>query len=303
MSEQNDELEGVLNRIIFQNDSGFIIGAFTDKHNNKFTAIGSMVNPQIDMEYIFSGRWTEDYRYGEQFRFSHYETVMPADTSGIFKYIVRICKFVGPAVGNAVVDKYGEQTLVIMKTDPDRLSAEISGITLARAQEIQSTLLENEANEKVMVELETILNVPGMRKSLSTDLIRVYKSHAAEAVRANPYLLTQFHGIGFSLADRVALNVGYARDGIERKKAATMHCMHQNMKEGSVWISEKNLVESIQSIIQVPQIAAGVHELISDGVIICDGDFYALSGPADDEQSIADAVVTLNNIENIEVAA
>lgn len=299
MSNQTEELEGTLSRIVFKNDSGFVIGAFTDKHNNKFTAIGSMINPQINMEYIMSGYWVEDHKYGEQFRFSHYETIMPVDTSGIFKYIVRICKFVGPTIGNVICEKYGDKTLEVMKADPQKLSDEISGITLSRAQEIQTALFENEANEKVMVELESILNVPGMRKSLASDLINSYKSKAAEVIKDNPYILTQFYGISFSLADRVALNVGYVRNGIERKKAATMHCMHQNMRDGSIWIREQVLIENIQILIQVPDLSDGLHDLLSDGVIVCDDDSYALSNPAKEEGEIADIIATMSNSEVI----
>ena len=164
MSNNPETIEATLSRIVFQNDNGFIIGAFTDEHNNKISGLGNMVNPQVNMNYILTGYYEDNHKYGEQFKFSFYETVIPVDINGVFKFIVRLCKFVGPTVGNAIVDKYGEKTLLIMKTNPEKLSSEISGITLTRAKEIQATLLENENIEKVMVELETILDVPGMLK-------------------------------------------------------------------------------------------------------------------------------------------
>ncbi len=293
MSKESEIIECALNKIIFQNDNGFIIGAFTDHQGNKLSCLGNMVNPQIDMDYVLTGYYEDSHKFGEQFKFSIYETILPIDANGIFKYITRICKWVGSTVGNAIVDKYGDQTLQIMKTDPERLSKEISGITFSRAHEIQATLLNNEVNEKVMVELESLLDVPGMRKSLSGDLIRDYKSQAAEAIKGNPYILTSFHGIGFPLADRVALNIGYARDSIERKKAAAMHCIKQNMQEGSTWISTEKFINEIQILIQVPNLADGVHALISDEILVNDGDFFALAGPADDEEYIAGVVAAM----------
>lgn len=293
MSKQTEQLEGVLNRIIFQNDTGFIIGAFLDRHNNKFTAIGSMINPQVNMGYILDGYWTEDHKYGEQFRFSSYETVMPVDTNGIFKYIVRICRFVGVAKGNLIVDRYGDKTLEVMKTDPERLAADIPGITVDRAKTIQAVLLENEINEKIMVELESILDIPGMRKSLPGDLIKTYKSEAAEQVKANPYILTRFHGIGFPLADRVALHIGFARDSIFRKEAATMHCLKQNMQEGSIWIAVDDLIKHIQELIQVPGLEDGIATLFDVGAIVKENGCVALAGPAEDENYIADMIVSM----------
>jgi len=295
MSTNNNEsetIEATLSRIVFQNsDTGFIIGTFMDEHNNRISGLGNMINPQINMNYILTGYFEENNKYGEQFKFSFYETVMPVDTSGIFKYIVRICKFVGPAVGNAIIDKYGEKTLSVMKSNPEKLSSEISGITLARAKEIQSVLMENEKTEKVMIELESILNIPGMLKKLSSELIKEFKSQAAEAVKANPYILTSFRGVGFPLADRVALNIGYARDSIERKKAACMHCMKENMQEGSVWISEENLINNIHVLIQVPGLSDGVGVLVGEGVIVKDEGFYALDKPAMDEILISDILM------------
>ena len=133
-----------------------------DKNKNPFVALGNMINPEIYMDYILTGHWQENDRYGSQLKFHAYEMVVPVDANGIFKYIVRTCKFVGGKVGNAIVDKYGEDTLRMLKTNPIMVSMDIKGITPERAKEIQAVLLENEATEKVMVELEVLLNIPGM---------------------------------------------------------------------------------------------------------------------------------------------
>lgn len=293
MTKQTEIIEATLTKIIFKNDNGFIIAAFLDHKNNKITALGNMINPQVNMDYILSGYWTEDYKFGEQFKFSSYESIVPVDTSGIFKYIVRVCKYVGGAVGNKIVDKYGEKTLSVMKTNPEKLAHEISGITLDRAKKIQASLLENEATEKIMVELETILDVHGMRKNLPGELIKTYKSNAAEAVKQNPYILSNFRGISFFLADLVALNIGYARDSVYRKSAAAYHVMLENQQAGSVWIRREDLLTGINELIQVPVLIEGVESLEKDSVIIEDSGCYALIGAAEDEMLIGDIVVEM----------
>jgi exodeoxyribonuclease V alpha subunit len=268
---ENEVIEATLNRIIFQNtDTGFIIGAFVDSQGNKLSALGNMINPQVNMDYILTGDYEHNQKFGEQFKFVFYETVLPIDPSGIFRYITRICKWVGSSVGNAMVDKYGDQTLITMKTDPERIATEIHGITLTRAKEIQATLLENEKTEKVMVELESMLDIPGMLKRLPSELIKRFKSQAAEFVKVNPYILTEFNGVGFPLADMVALKNGYARDGIERKKAVCLHCIKENMQAGSVWISEANLMENMTALVQVYD--------LEDGIFFTDGEGCCYEG-------------------------
>lgn len=292
------QIKGILARIIFQKDS-FLIGCFEEvvegvDFHQQFIALGSIINPQINLEYILTGRWEDVPRYGSQFKFSSFETIQPSDTNGIYKYIVRICKFVGPTVGTRIVEEFGEQTLDIMKADPEMIATKIKGITFERAKEIQITLLENESNEKLMVELESLLDVPGVRKNLPAELIKKYKSNAAEAIKNNPYILTEFHGIGFPLADRVALHIGYARDGIERKKAATLYCMKQNMKiDGNVWIRNSDLINKIREFIQVPDLSEGIYALIDEEVIVSENGYFALAWSATDESYIAEKVLQI----------
>jgi len=190
-------------------------------------------------------------------------------------------------VGNRLLDAYGTQTLTVMKNDPERVAADIPGLTLERAKEIQATLIAGELDEAVMVDLENLLDVPGMRKSLAGDLVKEFGNNAGDVIRGNPYLLTSFAGIGFALADRVALNLGYPRDGIERKKAATVHAMGEVIKEGSIWINRQELVERVREFIQITNLEAGMEALVAEEVFTTkDGD-VAFRGYAYDEKDVA----------------
>lgn len=301
MTTETVEIEAALIQIKFQGDNNFIIGNFIDKQNNRINGMGNIINPQLEIDYLLSGHWDEHPKFGEQFKFHSYDTVMPVDTNGIFKYIVRVCKFVGPTIGSLLVDKYGKETLSIMKKDPNRIVREISGITTERAREIQAALLSNEANEKLMVQLESMLDVPGMLKKLPNELFKKYKDKAAEMVEFNPYILTGFRRVSFQLADRVALKNGTPRDDIERKKAATIHCLHKNMKEkGSVWIRRENLIDQIKELIQAPKIKYGLKALEEEGVLVVKETACSLFYPSDDELLIANVVGKMVNGDNHE---
>lgn len=296
MTNESEILEVTISRITFQNGTGFVILGIVDHQGNKLSALGNMINPQVNMNYILTGEYQDNSTYGQQFKFSSYETVMPVDTNGIFKYITRICKFVGASTGNAIIDKYGKDTLSVMKNNPQKLALQINGITIHRAKEIQAILWENEKTEAIMIELETLLDVPGMRKNLPGELIKAYKSDAAEMVKDNPYILTYFRGISFFLADLVALNIGFKRDSIYRKKAATGHVMVENMRDGNIWIYKDELHIKVNELIQVPKLAAGIESLIyDDGACVEKEKHYAMAAPAKDEELIADIVVKMIN--------
>jgi len=291
-SENTDSPEslvipGELCRIVYQNDNNFLIGSFQNETIGMFTAMGSIIQPQVNMDYSLTGSWQDTAKYGQQFKFTSYQSLQPTTKNGIYKYLVRTCKFVGSVVGNRLLDAYGEQTLTIMKTEPERVAMEISGITLERATEIQATLLNGEQNEAVMVDLENLLDVPGMRKSLAGELIKAFGNNAGDLIRGNPYALTAFHGVGFALADRVALNVGYPRDGIERKKAAAVHVMGEVVNEGSIWINRQELINKVRDLIQITNLEAGVEALIDEETMVGkDGD-VAFASLARDETAVA----------------
>lgn len=290
-------ITGTLSRIIFANqDTHFIIASFSGDPG-QFIALGTIPNAQPDMDYDLTGEWQENKKYGRQFKFDVYHLVEPTDTAGIFKYIVRVCKFVGTATGNLLVDTYQDKTLEVLKTNPEQVAREIKGINLDRALSIQEELLQHAEYEQVIVKLESILSVPGMRKSLLTDLLREYKHEAADRVIENPYMLVQFHGIGFALADRVAiLNVDVPRDSLDRKKAATVHALKTTNQDGHVWVNKRTLLESVYELIQVKELERGLDALLVDGDLVEDDGEIAFSGMARDEREIACMVVALGRM-------
>ena len=288
--EENEiKISGELSKIIFKSDTGFLIGVFTGEE--QFTATGTLINPQTGLDYTLHGDWKDTPKYGRQFVFTRVETDLPVDPNGIFKYIVRICKFVGSKVGQRIVDKYGAETLDIMKSDPGRVAKDISGITEARAAEIQTTLLENQHRERVMVELGVILDVPGMIKKTMSMLYQDYKDQAAEAVKKNPYILTKYPMVGFIMADRVAMQMGFSRVGIQRKVAAAMHCMGENASRGNTCMSTPDLIQAMTDLIQVVDLEAGVQALIDQDALILDDGMVSLRGHYVAEMGIARAAI------------
>ncbi len=295
---------GILQKPIFyKQETSFLIGLFFDPESKEeFTAKGTIVDPQSGLTYKLTGDIEESGKWGGQLNFSMFEVILPRDENGIFKYIVRICKFVGNKVGNDIVDRYGPDTLEIMKSDPKRVAFETKGITEERAIEIQQTLLDNEKTEAVMVDLCNILNIPGLRKNLPAELINSFGSNAAEIVKKTPYILTSFTGISFILADRVSIDIGVNPMSLDRKKEAAKHVIRENMSNGNVWVEERDLIQETSSLIGVMGCEQGVFSLFEDGIItkkngcVTSGKkfvLYALVDEAEKENKIAQKLAEL----------
>lgn len=294
MNQEFETITGELQRVIWQHpDNGFMIGAVLSD-GQLVTVKGNVLNPQKGLTYNLTGQWVSDKKYGDQFQIKSFQTVEPVDPNAIYKYLVRVVKWVGASTGNDLIDTFGGKTLEILKTDPGQVSDKIRGISYQKAVEIQDFLLANEINERVMVELWAMLDIPGMRRALPGELVERYQSNAAEIIKRNPYILTDFAGVSFPLADRVALNVGYAPDGIERKKAAVLYTMEQiGALQGDIWISRRGLVEKAVELVNIQNIDEGIEALVVAGKLKEESGDYALIYLAENERYIAKKIMRM----------
>ena len=283
-----ERINATLTHIRFQNrETGFLIGIFL-QGRQEFAALGSMVGPEVGMDYTLSGEWVENEKFGRQYKFVNYEVVAPKSTDGIYRYLVKVARWVGPKVGQALIDHYKEETLNIIRTDPERVARQIRGITPARAAEMQAKIIENQAIEATLVELENLIGGQGLKQSLPTELLAKYGSNAVAELRLNPYMLTEFKQIGFLQADKVALTKFEIKpQSVRRQQAAALHIIEQIcFQEGSVWVEEHRLIAEVTGLISCDP-APGLVKLAGARRIVINEGFVALKYLADNEEYVA----------------
>jgi len=286
-----DSVVGSLNNIRFQNNNGFLIGQFKCE-DDQITALGNLLRPTIGIDYKLRGRWVQDHKWGKQFRFDSYETVQPKSLSGIHRYLIHTSKWIGPVVAQALIDTYGEETIDVLRTDPARVAKDIRGITLQRANEIQQTIVENEAIESVVIELENLVGGIGLRKSLPIDIANKWGSDAVTILKENPYQLITLHGIGFLSADHLALTrLGVTRTDVNRQKAGLLHLIRENEIAGNIWIYIDDLFRKAEALLGCDPAQGFV--LILGHEIVQTADLVSLKNTAYDESFIAKKIAAL----------
>jgi exodeoxyribonuclease V alpha subunit len=256
-----------------------------------------MEAPSPGQEYRFRGDWVDNPKYGRQFKFITYQAEIPQTTDGIYRYIVKTAKWVGPEIGHHIVEAFGDKTLEVLKHDPLRVATCIKGITLERAEEISGNLLENEHIEAAQVELEGILGGHHLPKKTISQLIEKYKSDAAVKVRKDPYILQEVRGVGFPTADRVATATGIDPQSATRRMAATVHVLKEAAESrGHVWLPLEKYEEKLQALIGIP--SDGI-ALETPGVFL-DREMVALEELAKDEKDVAGIIEMLLHKEIVE---
>jgi len=278
MQKNESALAGVLREIRFHKES-FLIG----KLDGGASVKGNMVSPQIGMEYHFKGRWERHPRFGATFIFSEYRASYPKELSAIRTYLMENARWIGPEISKKLVSTFGEDTLEVCKTDPEKVSKEIPGITQKRALEISAMLKNNEANEELQLELKRIVVGTRVSKRAVFKAIELYGQQAPEKIRENPYrLIEDIDGIGFLTADEVAQKVGFNTDGRPRIQAGIVHVLKESaFSSGHTCLPLENLVTESRKLLDV------VGRMVEDVHFVMDENFIYLKSFYEAERSIA----------------
>ncbi|MDI6752818.1 MAG: AAA family ATPase [Thermodesulfobacteriota bacterium] len=282
-----ETINGTIDRINFA-QNGFLIAKLETGH----IILGNCTEATIGQEYEFRGQWTDHPKFGRQFKFDHYRAILPQDLDGIRRYIVR-ARWVGPVIARKIVKEFGEDALAVLKNDPERVMETISGITLARAQEISQTLKNQEKNEAATIELESMLGGQHLPKTTIPSLITKYGHDAPAQVRQNPYgLIEDVRGIGFPTADRVAMALKYEKDSIERRMAASLYALQDAAESrGHTWLPGDKFAERVGKLISLAPGEDAILTLLKEKKVEAVGTFgVALADLARDETDVAGLV-------------
>jgi len=292
MANGSATLTGTLDAIRFHK-AGFLIG----KLDSGISVKGHLFAPQVGMEYEFRGRMERHPRFGDTFVFSDYKASYPKDATAIRAYLMENCKWIGPEISKRLVNAYGQETLAICKTDPERVAREISGLTSKRALEIAAMLRNNEANEELQLRLNEILHSTRVSRRATAKMVELWGHEAPDRVRANPYeLIEAVDGIGFVTADDVARKVGYQRDGLPRIQAGLVHLLKEMaFAQGHTAVPTALLLDEGAKLLDLPRAAIEpVLKVLADNrLIIIQDDLISLAALFEDEQFIAKKLRTL----------
>ena len=232
--------EGTVHSIIFQNaENGYTVLRLLTEEGEVVTVVGCIPCVAPGEHLAVSGVWEQHPQHGEQLRAVELERTLPGDEEEIFSYLSSgICKGVGPATAQRIVDRFGAETLDILEREPERLSL-IKGITAKKAQEIAASFRQHMGLRRLMAFLAQYQLPP----VLAMQLRQQYGDAALEMVENNPYLLSgDSCGVEFSVTDEIAMSMGIAADSMERLQAAVTFELSHNENNGHVFLPRNKLV-------------------------------------------------------------
>jgi exodeoxyribonuclease V alpha subunit len=242
LKNKSGTLQGLVERITFasEEDGYSVIRVRSPGYRELVTAVGNFVSLCPGETLLMEGTWCTHARFGRQFRVDRYETAAPSTLTGIRKYLGSgLIRGIGPKMADRIVERFGEDTLVIIENQAERL-LEIDGIGKYRVGQIKRAWEEQREIRTLMI----FLRAYGTSVALATHIFKHYGRQSVDIIRDNPYKLAmEVRGIGFLTADKLAANLGFAADSPMRAEAGILFVLHEAAEEGHVCLPHCLLME------------------------------------------------------------
>ena len=210
------ELKGEIRNVIFRSEETGYTVLDLKCEDGIFTVVGTMPPVSEGQNLRVEGDFRTRSMYGRQFTAEKVYVSSPSRIDGMVRFLGSgLIKGLGPVTAQAIVDRHGVNALEAMKYPVE--IAKVKGISLKRATEFclgYSGLQKMQSAVMFLQGLDITVN-------LALKIYRVYGDATEERVRKNPYsLVDDVDGIGFQTADRIAGELGVARDSDYRICAA-----------------------------------------------------------------------------------
>ena len=296
------EITGQITEIIYQNEINcYTVAEFT-MEDEITTVVGYLPFINQGDTLKLSGKFVTHQDYGEQFKIESFEKIMPQTVEALEGYLAGgIIKGVGPATAKKIVEKFGEETLYILKVEPEKLS-QIKGITPARAKEISEEFLEKWELWQIVGFLEKF----GISASNCKKVYEMLGSNAIDQIKQNPYILLDItYGVDFNKIDKMAMDLGVLPNDAKRIESAIKYSLTLSSYNGHTCVVKQNLIKFVKELLKVEE--NDVEEILINLNVLQkiiietreDTDWVYLNTYYFAEKYIADRLIALNEAENM----
>ena len=253
-----EEIEGTLTEIIYQNEVNSYVVGIIETENEQITIVGYLPFIKKGDTLKMIGKFVQHKDYGEQFKIETFEKLMPQTLDALKAYLANgNIKGVGPATASKIVNKFGEETIHVLKYEHQKL-AQIKGITKDKAIEISESFIENWEVWQIVGFLEKF----GLGAESAKKVYDLLGINAIAEIEANPYILIDIsRGVDFKQIDQMAIELGIERENQKRVKSGIKYALIRTTYNGHCCTLKENLIEYVRNLLNVNK------EIVEDGII------------------------------------
>ena len=292
------ELKGEVKEIIYQNEINSYTVAEFETSDEEITIVGYLPFINVGDTLKLVGKIVTHQDYGEQFKVDTFEKLMPETLGALERYLANgTIKGVGPATSKKIIDTFGEETIHVLKFEPERLTR-IKGINSEKAEAISSSFIENWEVWQIVGYLEKF----GIGIQNAKNVYKKLGANAIQEIESNPYILIDVaNNVDFKKIDKMALEIGLPYNNEKRIRSGIKYALTCTTLNGHCTVLEDNLITFCKELLGVSEeeINEGIIELKANQEIIIEENWVYLEPFYKAEENIANKIEILKNSPNI----
>lgn len=261
MEQELEIIQGAVAAVVYQNyDNGYSVLRLAVGGNQTVTVVGTIPLPVVGERLMVTGKWSNHANFGRQFEAEFLERLLPQTSGEILAYLSsRAIKGIGPVMAARIVERFGDQTLLILEQQPERL-AEVPGISREKAKAFGEEF-RLQAGMRSLMEFFALHHLP---TELAVQAYKLYGEQTVELLYDDPYLLMD-NGLDapFGAVDRFAIELGVAGDDPRRVESGLIFELSYNLTAGHSFLPEEKLAAATAQLLSVelPTVKEGIDRL------------------------------------------
>lgn len=261
MEQELEIIQGAVAAVVYQNyDNGYSVLRLAVGGNQTVTVVGTIPLPVVGERLMVTGKWSNHANFGRQFEAEFLERLLPQTSGEILAYLSsRAIKGIGPVMAARIVERFGDQTLLILEQQPERL-AEVPGISREKARAFGEEF-RLQAGMRSLMEFFALHHLP---TELAVQAYKLYGEQTVELLYDDPYLLMD-NGLDapFGAVDRFAIELGVAGDDPRRVESGLIFELSYNLTAGHSFLPEEKLAAATAQLlgVELPTVNEGIDRL------------------------------------------
>lgn len=243
------KFEGIIKSIIYRNEENGYTVLSLETSDSLITCTGVMPFLNENDQIIVEGELIYHDKYGEQINVESARIKKPSGKKAIISYLSSgNIESIGKKTAELIYEKFGDKSIDVVFNESEKLLS-IQGIGKKKLEKIKESTIEARDSREALLYLQGL----NISFNLSNKIYKAYGDNTISIVKTNPYKLSEdISGIGFIMADTIAMNMQMKSDSKFRISAALSYVLKNDAEMiGSCTISLDDLIDKTFSLIKV----------------------------------------------------
>lgn len=243
------KFEGIIKSIIYRNEENGYTVLSLETSDSPITCTGIMPFFNENDQVVVEGELIYHDKYGEQINVESAKIKKPSGKKAIISYLSSgNIESIGKKTAELIYEKFGDKSIDVVFNEAEKLLS-IQGIGKKKLKKIKESTIEARDSREALLYLQGL----NISFNLSNKIYKAYGDNTIPIVKTNPYKLSEdISGIGFVMADNIAMNMQMKNDSKFRISAAISYILKNDAEmSGSCAVKKEDLLDKTFDLIKV----------------------------------------------------